>query len=258
MNEKRGSGLGIAGMILGIISVILSFLVVGGIIGIIGIILSIVAMAKKGAKKGAAIAGFVLNLIAIIIMIAVISIAGSIATGLDSYTNGESEPAEISDDNSAGKEKTFSKKKEGKTDEGEGKADEEKEGEPEEVKTEFSVGDVIGNKELKISYLSAEEYFPDNQFLNPEEGNVIYKMDFEFENISDSDQTISSFDFDCYADGYDMERRYIDGLDLDATISPGKKTKGAVFFEVPSDSQEIILEYETNYWTEEKITFIVK
>lgn len=130
-----------------------------------------------------------------------------------------------------------------------------KESEPD---NEFNVGDVVEASDLKISFTNVEEYTPENEFMQSKEGNVYYKMDFEFENISDSDQYISSFDFKCYADGYDMEQSYMDELDLDATLSPGKKTKGSVFFEVPIDSSEIILEYETNFWTEEKIVFVVK
>lgn len=128
----------------------------------------------------------------------------------------------------------------------------------EEQKNEFVVGDVVEASDLKISFLDAKEYTSDNEFMQPKDGNVYYKMDFEFENISDSDQYVSSFNFKCYADGYDMEQSYMDGMDLDATLSPGKKTKGSVFFEVAKDSEEITLEYETNFWTEDKIIFIVK
>lgn len=123
---------------------------------------------------------------------------------------------------------------------------------------EFVVGDVVETSNLRISFLSAEEYTSDNEFIQPEKGNVFYKMEFEFENISDSDEYVSSYDFNCYADGYDMEQSYMDMMDLDATLSPGKKTKGFVFFQVPKDSKEITLEYETNFWTENKIVFIVK
>ena len=82
-------------------------------------------------------------------------------------------------------------------------------------------------------------------------------VQFEFENISDSDVNVSSYDFDCYADGYDMQMSYTEGESLDATLSPGKKTKGSVVFEVPTDAAEILLQYETNYWTEDKIDFYI-
>lgn len=131
--------------------------------------------------------------------------------------------------------------------------------EEKEPENEFRVGDVVETSDLKISFKGAEKYVSDNEFIQPKDGHVYYKMDFEFENISDSDEHVSSWDFKCYADGYDMEQQYlIDGMDLDATLSPGKKTKGAVFFEVPKGSKEITLEYETNFWTEDKVVFIVK
>lgn len=65
---KKNNGLGIAGMVLGIIAIVLSCVVIGGIIGIVGIILSIVAICEKGKVKGAATAGIVLNAVAILIM----------------------------------------------------------------------------------------------------------------------------------------------------------------------------------------------
>lgn len=119
----------------------------------------------------------------------------------------------------------------------------------------FKVGDVIKTSNFQITYLSAEKYVSDNEFIQPKKGNMYYEMAFEFENISDSDQTVSSFEFDCYADGYDMEQQYFADEQLDATLSPGKKTKGSLIFEVPSDSKEIILEYEQGFWSDDRIMF---
>lgn len=128
----------------------------------------------------------------------------------------------------------------------------------EDGKNEFSVGEIVETSNLRIAFLSAKEYYTGNEFMQPEEGNVYYAMEFEVENISDTDQYISSWDFSCYADDYDMEQAYMDEFDLDATLSAGKKTKGFVFFEVPQDAEKIFLEYETNFWTEDKIIFVVK
>ena len=98
----------------------------------------------------------------------------------------------------------------------------------------------------------------DNEFMQPKEGNKFIKATFEFENISKDDQTVSSMvDFNCYADGYDMESRYFDDGDLSATLSSGKKTQGSVYYEVPVNAQEITIEYETNYFTQDKIIFDV-
>lgn len=128
----------------------------------------------------------------------------------------------------------------------------------ENVDNKFSVGEIVETSNLRITFVSAKEYQSDNEFMQPKAGNVYYAMEFEVENISDTDQYISSWDFACYADSYDMEQAYMDGMDLDATLSAGKKTKGSVFFEVPEDAKEIFLEYETNFWTEDKIIFVVK
>lgn len=128
----------------------------------------------------------------------------------------------------------------------------------EEVSNVFEVGDVVELDQVKITFLSAEEYVSDNQFLQPKEGNTYYKIEFEVENIGDTDVLVSSWDWECYADGYSAEQAYFDAESIDATLSSGKKTKGSIFFEVPADAEEVILEYETNFWTEDKIIFVVK
>lgn len=129
----------------------------------------------------------------------------------------------------------------------------------EEVSNVFAVGDVVETSDLKISYISASEWNFDNEFMTPNEGNVFYRMEFEFENIGDSDQTVSSMlDWSCYADGYAADQSWYGDDQIDATIASGKKAKGAVYFEVPADAQEIELNYEVNFWTEDKIVFVVK
>lgn len=129
----------------------------------------------------------------------------------------------------------------------------------EEVSNVFVVGDVVETSDLKITYIGASEWTSDNQFITPADGNVFYRMEFEFENIGDSDQTISSMlNWSCYADGYAADQSWCGDDQIDATIAPGKKAKGAVYFEVPADAQEIELNYETNFWTEDKVIFVVK
>lgn len=129
----------------------------------------------------------------------------------------------------------------------------------EEVSNEFVVGDIIATDEFKITYISAGEYVEDNQFLQPKDGHVYYRMEFEFENVSDSDQTVSSMlNWNCYADGYAVDQTWIGDDGLDATLSAGKKVKGAIYYEVPVEAAEITLEYDVNYFSNDKIVFIVK
>lgn len=126
-----------------------------------------------------------------------------------------------------------------------------------EPANEFYAGDIVETDNLRITFVSAEDYVSDNQFIQPADGKKFVKADFEFENISDKDVLVSSYDFDCYADGYDMQMSYIEDESLDATLSPGKKTKGSVVFEVSVDAAEVLIQYETDYWSEDKIDFYV-
>ena len=117
------------------------------------------------------------------------------------------------------------------------------------------VGEVLETSKLKVTYVSVAEYVSDNQFLQPKEGYKYIRYEFEIENISNSDHTLTSADFSCYADGYLSDSTYFnDSLSID-TISSGRKIKVALYYEVPSDAQEIELEFETSFWTQKKVVF---
>lgn len=72
--EKKQSGLGIAGMIIGIVSLVVSCIAIGGFTGIIGLILSCIAISQKDKKHGMAIAGIILNILAILIFVIMLCI----------------------------------------------------------------------------------------------------------------------------------------------------------------------------------------
>lgn len=128
-----------------------------------------------------------------------------------------------------------------------------------EQKNEFVVGDVVETSNMRISYLSASEYNPNNEFLQPQEGYVYWRFEFEFENISSSDHTVSSMiDWSCYADDYDMKQSWIGEDSLDAQLSAGKKAKGAIYFELPKEFANATLEYKTNYWNDNKVVFRIR
>ena len=131
--------------------------------------------------------------------------------------------------------------------------------ETEEVKNSFAVGEIAENDNFKITYLSAEEYVSDDEFIQPKDGYTYYKVGFEIENKDDSDMYVYSGGFVGYADGYAVDQAYlIDEGTFSATLSTGKKVKGYVYYEVPKDATSITIEYETSLWTNEKITFVVK
>lgn len=122
----------------------------------------------------------------------------------------------------------------------------------------YKVGDTVESSRLKITYLSCEEYVSDNMFVVPADGYHFVSCEFEFENVGSSDEYISSFSFDCYADGINCKATYIRDDDLSATLSAGRKTKGTVTFEVPNDAQVVEVEYLSNYWTSNRVVFTVE
>lgn len=63
----KQSGLGIASMILGIISILTACIAFGIVPGIVGAILAIIALCQKDKKHGTAIAGLTCSIIGIII-----------------------------------------------------------------------------------------------------------------------------------------------------------------------------------------------
>ncbi|MCD8341094.1 MAG: DUF4352 domain-containing protein [Clostridiales bacterium] len=131
------------------------------------------------------------------------------------------------------------------------------EGATAEVQTEYHVGDILMDGDMKIVYMSSGSYSEDNEYLQPEEGYQYIYLQFAFENQSDTDDaSVSYYSFDGYADGYSVDMYYGGDDDLSATLSAGRSTSGYIYFTVPEDAQEIEVEYTTNYFTEDKITFL--
>ena len=130
----------------------------------------------------------------------------------------------------------------------------------EPVSNVFNVGDVVETENMRITFISAKEYESDNQFLQAKDGYTYWEFSFKFENISDHDQSVSSMiNWECYADNSKCDQSWIgDDNGLDATLSKGRETQGTVMFEVPKDANSIELEYDVNFWKEDKIIFIGK
>ena len=127
-------------------------------------------------------------------------------------------------------------------------------------KTSYNVGEIFENDYMAVKYVSLDENFKGfSKYAEIKSGHKIIKAEFEFENVSTTDQLASAYDFNCYADGYDCESFWsVDESGFSATLSSGKKTKGSVYFQVPVEASKITIEYETNFWTSEHVEFIVK
>lgn len=119
-------------------------------------------------------------------------------------------------------------------------------------------GETYENSSIRISYLSCENYVSDNMFIQPKTGYHYVTLSFEFENLGSSDRVVSSFSFDCYADGMACSSAYVRDDDLQATISAGRKAKGTVTFEVPDAAEVVEAEFNNNVWTSDRIAFTIK
>lgn len=129
-----------------------------------------------------------------------------------------------------------------------------------DIPSSIEAGTSVTVDGLEISYISCNADYTDYyEYWPPKDGNKIIRAEFEFKNVSDTDCSLSSFD--CYADGAKCGE-YFGADDYSSptlqTISPSRTFKAVVYFEVPENAQNIEMEMETNFWTEDKIIFSVK
>ncbi len=134
-------------------------------------------------------------------------------------------------------------------------ADEEQQEEP--VQTVYHVGDILQDGNLEIVYMSSGEHVEENEFMQPADGKKYIYIQLAFENTSDkSDAAVSMYSFEGYADGYSVDMYYGGEDTLSSTLSAGRSVSGYLYFEVPEDAQNIEIEYEPNFITQEKLTFV--
>ena len=126
---------------------------------------------------------------------------------------------------------------------------------------EYNVGDVFESNEIKIMFIDSGDYSTDNEFLQPASGNKYIYAEFSVYNIGESDYSVGSVSFDCYADDTLCSQSILtvdDAMSSIATVSPDRNIKGKIYYEVPKDSNKIEIEFETDFLSQDKVYFIVK
>ena len=124
----------------------------------------------------------------------------------------------------------------------------------------LKVGDTLDANGLKITLNEAADWNGNHsRYSQPKNGYKYIRVYFIIKNTNSSDRYLSSYDFTCYADDAKMEE-YIWGDNTleSGKISNGRNIQGYVYFEVPKNAQKIEIEYETDWWTDEKACFKVK
>lgn len=122
----------------------------------------------------------------------------------------------------------------------------------------IGVGEFFEVDGLKITVndcdLEYTEYEDEYGWYELEEGMKYIMVSFTCENSADSDKYVSIYDYDCYADGTLCEQSFNFGGDfMNANLSSGRNVSFETFYVVPTDTQEIELEYTENMWTSDKI-----
>ena len=117
------------------------------------------------------------------------------------------------------------------------------------------MGESVEAGKLTIDYLACYWDESDNQFIQPKDGYRYVTLEFEVTNHDKSDTSVSYFSFDCYADGAACSGTYFRDDNLSATVSPGRKAKGTVTFEVPAEAQSIEVEYDASLWISHPVIF---
>ena len=122
----------------------------------------------------------------------------------------------------------------------------------------YYVGDKLVENGVEITYVSAEKWTGYNQYSAPADGNIIVRIELSVVNNGSTDFAVTSYDFNCYADNQAMSEYWSADDWISATLSAGRSASGYVYFEVPEDAESVEIEYETNFWTEEKAIFVVE
>ena len=132
-------------------------------------------------------------------------------------------------------------------------------------KTEFKLNESFENKYEKITMIESNMNFTQySQYSKPASGKKYVMVKFEVENINSKNDElyVSTFNFNGYADGVAVKTAYVGNDkydDFSATLTSGKKTNGYIFYEVPTDTKEFVVEYNASFWSDGTvIKFIVQ
>lgn len=123
----------------------------------------------------------------------------------------------------------------------------------------YSVGDVAELDTLKVTYLGCEEYISEDDAVQPKDGYRFVSCEFLIERVTESEKVdVSSWDFDCYADGQPYEIKHMRDTDINAILHAGDSVQGTVTFEVPVDADVIEAEFLYDYKNSGRAIFSVE
>lgn len=126
----------------------------------------------------------------------------------------------------------------------------------------FKLGDSVELNNIVVNFVNITES-TGSDFNTPADGNVFVLCEFEITNNSEEELSVSSMlNFEAYCDDYTcnyslgafMEKGNKD--QLDGTVAAGKKMKGVVGYEIPTDWKELEVHYILNVINDDEIVFV--
>lgn len=226
----KTNGMAVASMVVGIISLFLSWIPIIGLIGFIGgivaIILGIIAL-KKTVSKGLSIAGIVTGAISVLSSLIIALLAFNLILLLGS--------AELEDSIDATTNTS------------------------DQVQKSFKVGDVINIDGKKVTITSVvRNWNSGNEYILPQSGYEFVKVQVAIENDSSNQISYNTFDWKIKdSKGVIKDVAFVtysvDGTLESGELAPNGKVSGFIIFEVPSGDTELVLQYNPSFWTDKTL-----
>lgn len=126
----------------------------------------------------------------------------------------------------------------------------------------FKLGDSVELDDVVVSFTDLTTS-NGSEFNKPADGKVFVLCEFEITNNSSEDLAVSSImSFEAYCDDYSCELSFGalmekgDKDQLDGSVAAGKKMKGVVGYELPTDWQALEIQYSLNLLSSDKIIFV--
>lgn len=129
----------------------------------------------------------------------------------------------------------------------------------EDTADKISIGQSFESNGLKITVndasLDYQDYDNSYGMYTPDDGMKYIMVELTYENTGKSDEYVSIYDFECYADNTNYTQAYIDDSTfMNTNLSSGRNVSFKIYFSVPQDAQDIELEYTGNIWSNDKPT----
>lgn len=129
------------------------------------------------------------------------------------------------------------------------------------TQTTFGVGETVELNDVVVTLVDVSENDGGN-YMSPTDGKEFVVFEFEIENNSSSEITVSSLlSFDAYVDDYatalSLSATISTGKSqLDGAVAAGKKMNGVIGYEVDPGWSEMEVHFTPSFWTSKDIVFV--